>query len=227
MLSKTEENYHLHSNVYKQLHQQEITEFKVLLLGDSKTGSTTFLRRLKIPQSEIRSDPRGYFTITPLTFVTTHGKIILNVWDFFGWIKENGLREGYYIKTDCAVLMFDVTSRITYKNIPRWYRDVTRVCDKIPMVFVGNKIDSAERAVKFRQIQFHKKKYFEYFEVSAKANYQILEPFIYLLRRLVGDAELEILECPELEEPEIEMTAEHLTNMIEGSYPLMYSDDDL
>ena len=25
--------------------------------------------------------------------------------------------------------MFDVTSRITYKNVPNWHRDLTRVCE--------------------------------------------------------------------------------------------------
>lgn len=37
-------------------------------------------------------------------------------------------------------MMFDVTSRITYKNIPNWYRDIVRVCENIPIVLVGNKV---------------------------------------------------------------------------------------
>lgn len=39
-----------------------------------------------------------------------------------------GLRERFFIGTDAAIIMFDVTSRITYKNIPRWYKDISRVC---------------------------------------------------------------------------------------------------
>ena len=37
--------------------------------------------------------------------------------------------------------VFDVTSKTTYKRIPNWYRDLTRVCDNIPMCLVGNKVD--------------------------------------------------------------------------------------
>ena len=41
--------------------------------------------------------------------------------------------------------MFDVTSRITYKNVPNWHRDLVRVCETIPIVLVGNKVDVKER----------------------------------------------------------------------------------
>jgi len=43
--------------------------------------------------------------------------------------------------------MFDVTSRITYKSVPNWHRDLVRVCENIPIVLVGNKVDVKERKV--------------------------------------------------------------------------------
>ncbi len=54
--------------------------------------------------------------------------------------------------------MFDVTSRITYRNVPEWYKDIVRVCESIPIVLVGNKVDVKDRQVKARQIQFHRKR---------------------------------------------------------------------
>lgn len=45
-----------------------------------------------------------------------------------------------FLQGQCAIMMFDVTARITYKNIPNWYRDITRVCENIPIVLVGNKV---------------------------------------------------------------------------------------
>ena len=44
--------------------------------------------------------------------------------------------------------MFDVCSRITYSNVPKWYKDLTRVCEAIPIVLVGNKVDVRDRKVK-------------------------------------------------------------------------------
>ena len=43
-------------------------------------------------------------------------------------------------KGQCAIIMFDVTSRVTYKNVPNWHRDLVRVCENIPIVLTGNKV---------------------------------------------------------------------------------------
>ena len=54
--------------------------------------------------------------------------------------------------------MFDVNARITYKNVPNWHRDLVRVCDTIPIVLCGNKVDIKDRKVKAKSIVFHRKK---------------------------------------------------------------------
>lgn len=40
-----------------------------------------------------------------------------------------------------SIIMFDVTSKITYKNVPNWHRDLERVCENITIVLCGNKVD--------------------------------------------------------------------------------------
>jgi len=50
------------------------------------------------------------------------GNIQFDVWDTAGQEKFGGLRDGYYINGQCGIIMFDVTSRITYKNVPNWHR---------------------------------------------------------------------------------------------------------
>src|ERR1700753_254363 len=69
------------------------------------------------------------------------GQIQFDVWDTAGQEKFGGLRDGYYIQGQCGIIMFDVTSRITYKNVPNWHRDLERVCENIPIVLCGNKVD--------------------------------------------------------------------------------------
>ena len=81
-----------------------------------------------------------------------------NVWDTAGQEKFGGLRDGYYIQGQCAIIMFDVTSRVTYKNVPNWHRDLVRVCENIPIVLTGNKVDIKDRKVKAKSIVFHRKK---------------------------------------------------------------------
>jgi GTP-binding nuclear protein Ran len=79
--------------------------------------------------------------VHPLQFTTNFGTICFNVWDTAGQEKFGGLRDGYYIQGQCGIIMFDVTSRITYKNVPNWHRDLERVCENIPIVLCGNKVD--------------------------------------------------------------------------------------
>ena len=107
-----------------------------------------------------------------MVFFTSRGKIKLKVWDTAGQEKLACLRDGYYIGADCAIIMFDVCSRVTYKNVTKWYKELTRVCEGIPIVLVGNKVDVADRKVKARQILFPRKHGIQYYDISAKSNYQ-------------------------------------------------------
>lgn len=109
--------------------------------------------------------------------------------------------------------MFDVTSRITYKNIPKWYKDLTRICENIPIVLVGNKVDVKDRKVKAKQVTFHRKRNLQYYDVSAKSNYQYEKPFIWLLRRLVGDPNLQLVEGIALHPAELVMDAQHIAQL--------------
>ena len=62
--------------------------------------------------------------------------------------------------------MFDVTSRVTYKNVINWHKDLARVCDNIPIVLCGNKSDVKDRKVKAKTITFHRKKNLQVLHMS-------------------------------------------------------------
>ena len=168
------------------LPQAEVPEFKMVLVGDGGVGKTTFVKRHLTGEFERKYIATVGVEVHPMEFNTSNGRIKFNVWDTAGQEKLSGLRDGYYIGAHCAILMFDVCSRITYKNVPKWYKDLIRVCDNIPICLVGNKVDVKDRKVKAKQIIFHRKKGLQYYDVSAKSNYQFEKPFVWLLRRLVG-----------------------------------------
>ncbi len=104
--------------------------------------------------------------------------------------------------------MFDVTSRITYKNVPIYYQDIVRVCENIPIVLCGNKVDIKDRKVKAKAITFHRKKNLQYYDISAKSNYNFEKPFLWLARKLAGDPNLEFVAMPALNPPEVIMDPE-------------------
>ncbi|KAG5636671.1 serine/threonine protein kinase Ran1 [Sphagnurus paluster] len=142
-----------------------------------------------------------------LQFTTNSGTIIFNVWDTAGQEKWGSLRDGYYAQGHCAIIMFEVTSRITYNNVPNWYRDIGRVCQHIPIVLCGNKVDIKERKVKPGDVTFHRQKLLPYFEISAKSNYNIEKPFLWLSRKLIGDPNLDFVAAPALAAAEVPVDA--------------------
>lgn len=54
----------------------------------------------------------------------------------------------------------------------------------------GNKVDVKERKVKAKTITFHRKKNLQYYDISAKSNYNFEKPFLWLARKLVGNPQL-------------------------------------
>jgi len=192
---------------------QEMPEFKLVLVGDGGVGKTTLVKRHLTGEFEKKYIPTLGVEVNPLKFITQYGPIVFNVWDTAGQEKFGGLRDGYYIKGQCAIIMFDVTSRITYKNVPNWHRDIARVCENIPIVLVGNKVDVKDRQVKARQIQFHRKRNLQYYDVSARSNYNFEKPFLWLARRLTHQPALNFVgqhaKAPEINiDPELVVQAE-------------------
>eukprot|EP00029_Vermamoeba_vermiformis_P011796 TRINITY_DN6599_c0_g1_i1.p1 TRINITY_DN6599_c0_g1~~TRINITY_DN6599_c0_g1_i1.p1 ORF type:complete len:223 (+),score=76.18 TRINITY_DN6599_c0_g1_i1:40-708(+) len=187
-----------------------IKQYKVILVGDGGVGKTTFVSRTKKGEFERKYIPTIGVDVVPLPWYTTNGQIVFNMWDTAGQEKFGILRDGYYIGGQAAIIMFDVTSRMTYKNVPNWHRDITRVCTAdIPIVLCGNKVDLKERQVKPRTITFHRKKNIQYYELSVKSNYNYEKPFIYLLRKLENDPNLQLVQQPALLPQDVTIDLEH------------------
>lgn len=197
------------------VEQQQVQELKLIIVGDGGVGKTTFVKRHLTGEFEKKYIATQGVEVHPMEFSTTKGKIKFNVWDTAGQEKLSGLRDGYYIDAHCAIIMFDVTSRITYKNVPKWFKDITRICEGIPIVLVGNKVDEKNRKVKAKQILFARKHGLQYFDVSAKSNYQFEKPFVWLLKKLTGDPNLSLTENVPVAPSELQMDSDHVKQMEE------------
>ena len=207
-------------------------QFKVLLVGDGGVGKTAFVMRHLTGEFLKKWEPTVGVNVHPMTFETTRGKLAFMVWDTAGQEKFGGLRDGYYVGAHAAIIMFDVTSRITYQNVPNWHRDIVRVAGNIPIVLCGNKVDCKERKVKAKAIVFHRKKHLQYYEISAKANLNFEKPFAWIARQLLGDANLDLVADSALQPPELHidaaLIAHHERELEEANaVPLPADDDDV
>lgn len=193
--------------------QDNIPTFKLVLIGDGGVGKTTFVQRHHSGHFIKTYIPTKGACVTEIIFNTTHGKIRIQIWDTAGQEKFGELRECYYIGSQCGIIMFDLTSRETYKNVLKWLNDLVKVAPNIPICLVGNKADVKDRKVKANQITIHRKRNLQYYDVSAKSNYQFEKPFLYLLRQLVGDPNLNLVEDIRLNPAEIVMDQETIQQL--------------
>eukprot|EP00210_Caulerpa_lentillifera_P006036 g5768.t1 len=136
---------------------------------------------------------------------TTNGPIEFECWDSSGQQALGSHKDGYYQGAQFAILFFDVQSRLSYKNCPLWFRDLTRIEAEVSVVLVGNKVDLSNRQVKPKQVTFHKKVEIPYIEMSAKSNYNVDQPFLIFARLLFNDSTVELKDGVELTAPEIEI----------------------
>jgi GTP-binding nuclear protein Ran len=174
---------------------ETIPNYKVCLLGDGAVGKTAFVNKLSSGKFDKNYTATIGVAITPLIFETNRGPMKITVWDTAGQEKLSGLRDGYYIQSQAFIIMFEVTSRETYKNVPNWFRDARRQHDYEPIVLVGNKCDMplASHAVKAKMVTFHRRKSIQFYFTSAKSNYNVEKPFLHLLRTLTKDPTLEFI----------------------------------
>lgn len=54
------------------------------------------------------------------------------------------------------------------------------------VLFCVGQVEIKDRKVKAKQITFHRKKNLQYYDISAKSNYNFEKPFLWLAKKLVG-----------------------------------------
>jgi len=81
-------------------------------------------------------------------------------------------------------------------------------------------------------VTFHRKKNLQYYEISAKSNYNFEKPFLWLARKLVGNPTLELVAAPALRPPELNVDPALMQQYAAeldaaAAAPLPEEDDDL
>merc|ERR1712097_37598 len=107
--------------------------------------------------------------------------------------------------------------------------DIVRVCENIPIVLVGNKVDVKDRQVKAKNIRFHRKRNLQYYDLSARSNYNFEKPFLWLARRLSNQPRLQFVgafaKAPEIQ-IDAALVAKHEQELQEAQSAVIDDDDD-
>lgn len=170
--------------------------FKLIIVGPSQSGKTTFIRRHLTGHFTLEYQPTMGVEVHPLQFRTTGGLVRFNMWDCSDHPQFRGMEEGYWEGASGAIVFYDVTRRESL-NETLWFIQKLRA-RHLPIVLCGNKVDEVDfyppqnshsqiRALlDARSIE-------AYFPISAKSNYNFEKPFLCLARGLLGNPNLALV----------------------------------
>ncbi len=162
--------------------------FKLLIIGESGVGKTCLLLQFT----------EGSFTTNHLTTIGIDFKIkIINleekqiklqIWDTAGQERFRTITKTYYKGAHGIILTYDVTDENSFKNVRNWVKQIeqnaqTNVCK----VLVGNKCDREDRKVSYEEgAKLAKEFNMQFFETSAKSNYNVNETFTFLTKEILN-----------------------------------------
>jgi small GTP-binding protein len=179
--------------------------YKITLIGDGAVGKTSIRR------SYLGETFKGNYSLTLgsdfATKILQVGDLNTNmiIWDLAGQPRFKAVREGFYRGTKGALLVFDVTRKDTYENIPRWIMELLNNNQKrkVPMILIGNKSDLRGSLYKTIPSE-HGENYAKelsiwsgydvpYIETSAKFGDNVDQPFETLVKQIIKVDQMETI----------------------------------
>ena len=110
--------------------------------------------------------------------------IKLQIYDFSGQKKFSSVINPYYKKSDGILLVFDVTQESSFIALNDWITIIKEKAPQANIILVGQKCDLFERVISEEKINELTEEFgIEYFETSAKNDYNINELFDNLIQQ--------------------------------------------
>lgn len=169
----------------KQISARKSFIFKVCVVGDGGVGKTSMV--LRYCENAFKEN---YIMTIGSNFSTKNVKledypnfdVKLQLWDLAGQKHFSFVRPPFYRGSSGIVIVFDLTRRSSFANIPNWIDEVDKVVGSKPSVLVGNKLDLAddgqrEIGVKDGESLKNEIGALSYYETSAKEGTGIQEVF--------------------------------------------------
>ena len=156
--------------------------FKIVVVGDAAVGKTSLMFRFV--HGSFKKDYKMTIGVNFATkLVDLDGvKVKLSIWDTAGQERFHFLLPSYYDGSSGGLVVFDVTRRDSFLNLPKWLEQIRSKTGNIPLLILGNKADLEDlRAVTNEEAkQFAQQNGVVYSETSAKDGANVDDVFAAL-----------------------------------------------
>ncbi|XP_022014308.2 ras-related protein RABA1g [Helianthus annuus] len=161
--------------------------YKVVLIGDSGVGKSNLLSQFS--KNEFSHDFKSTIGVDfSNRNIEVDGKIIkAKIWDTAGQERYRGLTSAYYQGTVGALIVYDITRKVTFENVERWLRELREHMEQtIVVMLIGNKADLGHsRAVPTDEAKaFSKRENMFFMETSALEALNVEKAFTELLSQI-------------------------------------------
>lgn len=109
---------------------------KIVLIGDAQVGKTTLVSMLMGNPYSINYVATLGVEVHPIR----RGNKCYNIWDCAGQDKFGGLRDGYWLQAQGAIIMCDPSNLESVQHVEKWAKEFKRMAgEDVPIVYVINK----------------------------------------------------------------------------------------
>ncbi|XP_069387055.1 GTP-binding protein Rab-3D-like [Paralichthys olivaceus] len=154
--------------------------FKLLIIGNSSVGKTSFLFRYADDSFTSAFVSTVGIDFKVKTIYRNDKRVKLQIWDTAGQERYRTITTAYYRGAMGFLLMYDITSEDSFCAVQDWATQIkTYSWDNAQVVLVGNKLDlEEERQVQTEDAQrLSAELGFQFFEASAKDNVNVKQVF--------------------------------------------------
>lgn len=129
-------------NDFSDVLQKDRHQIKCIMLGSSGSGKSSLIRRYIHDDFILNMDASIGASFSSKYVKTDYGIIKLDLWDTAGQERFDSIIPLYYKNTDIVMIVYDTTSRATFKKAKHWIVRIKKEVRKEPLfVLIGNKID--------------------------------------------------------------------------------------
>ncbi|XP_053264154.1 ras-related protein Rab-3C isoform X1 [Podarcis raffonei] len=154
--------------------------FKLLIIGNSSVGKTSFLFRYADDSFTSAFVSTVGIDFKVKTVFKNEKRIKLQIWDTAGQERYRTITTAYYRGAMGFILMYDITNEESFNAVQDWSTQIkTYSWDNAQVILVGNKCDMEEERVISTDRGKHLAEQlgFEFFETSAKDNVNVKQTF--------------------------------------------------
>ncbi|KAG5442627.1 Rab-like protein 2A [Clonorchis sinensis] len=158
---------------------------KIICLGDSAVGKSKLVERFLMNDFHPQQLSTYAVTLYKHKAEVDNRRISVDFWDTAGQERFQSMHASYYYQAHACIFVFDVTRKITYKNLPKWYEELRQYRPDIPCLCIANKID-ADMTMTNKTFNFAKKNKMALYFVSASNGTNVVRAFRDAIRAAVA-----------------------------------------